>query len=315
MELHQLEYLVAVAEEGSVTRAAEKLMLAQPSLSQQLRKLEREVGQPLFDRLPRGVVLTEAGRRLVENARRILAGVQDARRHVADARSGVAGPLILGVIPTVAPFVIPGLTAAFLGDFPEVELTLIEDVTPGLVDRLERAEIDLALASSVEDSRRVLVERVATEPLWLLLPAGHRLAGRPAIAWSSLRRERFLALQSMHCLGEQVQQVCAEKGLVPRIVSQGAQLATIAAMVSAGLGVSIVPDVMRVGDAEASRVYRPFAGSAPTRQLNLLWSPDRYRTNAAREFARLAREHLNEVGAGIPPGIGTSAAEAAAGPG
>jgi LysR family hydrogen peroxide-inducible transcriptional activator len=293
MELHQLEYLLAVAEEGSVTRAAEKLMLAQPSLSQQLRKLEREVGQPLFDRLPRGVVLTEAGRRLVEDARRILAGVQDARRHVADARSGVGGPLTVGVIPTVAPFVVPRLTAAFLGDFPEVELTLIEDVTQGLVDRLERAEIDLALASSVEASRRVLVERVATETLWLLVPARHRLAGRSTIAWPSLRRERFLVLQSMHCLGGQVQQVCTKKGLVPRIVSQGAQLVTIAAMVSAGLGVSIVPDMMRVGDAETSRVYRPFAGSAPTRELNLLWGPDRYRTNAAREFARLARGYLN----------------------
>jgi LysR family hydrogen peroxide-inducible transcriptional activator len=182
MELHQLEYLLAVAEEGSVTRAAAKLMLAQPSLSQQLRKLEHEVGQPLFDRLPRGVVLTEAGRRLVEHARRILAGVQDARRHVADARSGVEGPLIVGAIPTMAPFVIPRLAAAFLGDFSDVELALVEDVTHGLVERLERAEIDLALASSVEASRRVLVERVSTEPLWLLLPAGHRLAGRPAIA-------------------------------------------------------------------------------------------------------------------------------------
>jgi LysR family hydrogen peroxide-inducible transcriptional activator len=293
MELHQLEYLLAVAEEGSVTRAAEKLMLAQPSLSQQLRKLEREVGQPLFDRLPRGVVLTEAGRRLVEDARRILASVQDARRHVADARKEVGGPLIVGVIPTIAPFVIPRLAAAFLGDFPDVELALVEDVTQGLVDRLERAEIDLALASSVEASRRVLVERVATEPLWLLVPAGHRLAGRPAIAWSSLLRERFLVLQAMHCLAGQVQQVCVEKGLAPRIISQGAQLATIAAMVSSGLGLSIVPDMMRVGDTEASRVYRPFAGSAPTRELNLLWSPDRYRTNAAREFARLARGHLN----------------------
>jgi LysR family transcriptional regulator, hydrogen peroxide-inducible genes activator len=293
MELHQLEYLLAVAEEGSVTRAAERLTLAQPSLSQQLRKLEREVGQPLFDRLPRGVVLTEAGRRLVEDARRILASVQDARRHVADARRGVGGPLIVGAIPTVAPFVIPRLAAAFLGDFPEVELTLIEDVTQGLVDRLERAQIDLALASSVEASRRVLVERVATEPLWLLVPDGHRLASRPAIGWSSLRRERFLVLQAMHCLAGQVQEVCAEEGLAPRIVSQGAQLATIAAMVSAGLGLSIVPEMMRAGDAGPGRVYRPFAGSAPTRELNLLWSPDRYRTNAAREFARLARGHLN----------------------
>lgn len=296
MELHQLEYLLAVAEEGSVTRAAERLMLAQPSLSQQLRKLEREVGQPMFDRLPRGVVLTEAGRRMVEHARRILAEVQDARRHVADARIGVGGPLVVGAIPTIAPFVIPQVAAAFLTDFPEVELTLVEDVTQGLVDRLDRAEIDVALASSVDASQRVLVERVATEPLWLLVPGGHRLCGRTAIAWSALRGERFLVLQSMHCLAGQVQMICAEQGVSPRIVSRGAQLTTIAAMVSAGLGVSIVPEMMRALDAETGRVYRPFAGTEPTRELNLIWSPDRYRTNAAREFARIARAHLNAVG-------------------
>jgi LysR family hydrogen peroxide-inducible transcriptional activator len=295
MELHQLEYLVAVAEEGSVTRAADRLMLAQPSLSQQLLKLEREVGQPMFDRLPRGVALTEAGRRMVEHARKILAEVQDARRHVADARIGVGGPLVVGAIPTIAPFVIPRVAAAFLSDFPDVELTLVEDVTSGLVERLERAEIDVALASSVDDARRVLVERVTTEPLRLLMPVGHRLCGRPAIAWSSLRGERFLVLQSMHCLAGQVQDVCDDRGLSPRIVSRGAQLATIASMISAGLGVSIVPEMMRALDSDAGRVYRPFAGASPTRELNLLWSPDRYRTNAAREFARLARGHLDPV--------------------
>jgi LysR family hydrogen peroxide-inducible transcriptional activator len=136
------------------------------------------------------------------------------------------------------------------------------------------------------------VDRVALTATSSPLPSG------PAIGWSALRRERFLVLESMHCLSGQVLPICAERGVTPRIVSRGAQLATIAAMVSAGLGLSIVPEMMRTTDVEDGRVYRPFSGIAPTRELNLLWSPDRYRTNAARESARLAREHLFAVRSG-----------------
>jgi DNA-binding transcriptional LysR family regulator len=296
MELHQLEYFVAVVAEGSVTRAAEKLMVAQPSISQQLKKLEREAGQPLLDRLPRGVVPTEAGRRMLEHARKILAEVRDAKRHVADARQGVVGPLVVGAIPTIAPFLFPKISRDFLTEFPEVELILIEDVTQNLVDRLERAELDLAIASSVEAERRVLVERVASEPLRLLMPANHRLAERDPVLWASLKRESFLVLHDLHCLAGQVQEVCAARDLKPRIVSRGAQLATIAAMASAGLGVSIVPEMMRTVDVDPSRIYRPLAGLVPARELNLLWSTDRYRTNAAREFAAAARAQMKRAG-------------------
>ena len=107
MEIHQLEYLIAVAEEGGFTRAAEKLLIAQPSLSQQIKKLEQEVGQPLFDRLPRGVVLTEAGQRLLEYARRVLNELSDAKKRVRDVGDHVSGSVTVGAIPTIAPFVLP----------------------------------------------------------------------------------------------------------------------------------------------------------------------------------------------------------------
>lgn len=298
MEIHQLEYLVAVADEGSVTRAAERLAMAQPSVSQQLRKLEREVGQPLFDRLPRGVVLTEAGRRLVGHARTILAELRDARRHVDDARRAVGGALTVGAIPTIAPFALPGIVRAFVEACPEVALTLVEDVTDRLVDQLERGGLDLALVSALAEPRRILVERVADEPLLVLLPAAHRLAAAGSVARAELAGERFLVLHAMHCLSGQVAEVCESDALRPAIVSRGAQLATIAEMVAGGLGISVVPEMMRARDADPRRAYRPFAEAAPARELNLAWSPDRYRTNAAREFARVARAHLS---AGPPP--------------
>src|SRR5439155_14911929 len=133
MEIHQLEYLIAIAEEGSFTKAAERLLVAQPSLSQQIKKLEQEVGRPLFDRLPRGVVLTEAGYRLLEHARRAMSEMSDGKRRVAEVGDQVAGALAVGAIPTIAPFLLPTAVSAFLRRWPGVAFTLIEDVTAKLL--------------------------------------------------------------------------------------------------------------------------------------------------------------------------------------
>src|SRR6266487_477126 len=131
MEIHQLRYFVAVAEEGSFSRAAAKVRVAQPSLSQQIRKLEAEVGQPLFDRLPRSVVLTEAGRCFIDYARQILASIGDARRCVDELKDEVSGKLTVGAIPTIAPYVLPELVVTFQKHYPEVTLEIVEDVTDG----------------------------------------------------------------------------------------------------------------------------------------------------------------------------------------
>src|SRR5580693_5147934 len=135
MEIHQLRYFVAVAEEGSFSRAAAKVRVAQPSLSQQIRKLEGEIGQPLFDRLPRSVVLTEAGRCLIDYARQILASLGDARRCVDELKGEVAGRVAVGAIPTIAPYVLPELVVTFQEHYPDVILEIVEDVTDGISRR------------------------------------------------------------------------------------------------------------------------------------------------------------------------------------
>ena len=152
MEIHQLRYFVAVADEGRFSRAAAKVRVAQPSLSQQIRKLEAEVGQPLFDRLPRSVVLTEAGRCLIDYARQILASIGDARRSVDELKDEVSGRLAVGAIPTIAPYILPELVGKFQKHYPEVTLEIVEDVTDGITRRVEAGELDVALASTCQQS-------------------------------------------------------------------------------------------------------------------------------------------------------------------
>src|SRR5205085_785689 len=151
MEIHQLRYFVAVAEEGSFSHAAEREHVSQPSLSQQIQKLEAELNQQLFDRLPRSVVLTEAGRCLLPYARQILSAIADAGRSVAALEDEVAGRLSVGAIPSIAVYVLPRLIRRFQQRYPKVTFELFEDTTDKLAQRLEDGTLDLALASGSDE--------------------------------------------------------------------------------------------------------------------------------------------------------------------
>jgi LysR family transcriptional regulator, hydrogen peroxide-inducible genes activator len=135
-------------------------------------------------------------------------------------------------------------------------------------------------------------ERVGQEELALMLPADHKLAKNKNVRWDALADERFLVLTEMHCLSGQVAQVCQRRKFRPTVAMRGAQLSTIAEMVSAGLGVSVVPAMMAARDASPSRITRPFAGEQPTREICLAWSLLRYRTQAAKAFEQEVRELL-----------------------
>jgi LysR family hydrogen peroxide-inducible transcriptional activator len=298
MDLQQLRYLVAVADEANFSRAAERLGVAQPSLSQQIKKLEGAVGRPLLDRLPKRVVPTQAGERLLAHARRILAEVSDAERQLAEGAGQVAGTVAVGAIPTIAPFVLPRVLRRMNERYPDVEVRIVEDVTARLVDAVERGELDVAVISGPEGARALHVEKLAEEPLQLLVPAGHRLARRPAVTWAALARERFLVLHEMHCLSGQVSRVCERMRLRPPVVMRGAHLFTIGAMVSAGLGVSVVPTMMALEDRTGRCAYVPFARNPPRREITAAWSLLRYRTNAARAFVALLGKELGRTEGG-----------------
>jgi len=233
MEIHQLRYFVAVAEEGSFSQAADREHVSQPSLSQQIQKLEDELNQKLFDRLPRAVVLTEAGRRLLDYARQILTGIADARRSVAALEEEVAGRLSVGAVPSIALYVLPRLIRRFQQRYPKVTFELFEDTTDKLAQRLEDGTLEIVLASAGDEPPTLERYSLGEESLLLLVPEKHRLARKKRIKWSDLAGEKFLLLHEVHSLSKKVRELLAANELNPEVVLQGAQLVTIASMVAA----------------------------------------------------------------------------------
>src|SRR6266702_2537387 len=301
MEIHQLRYFVAVADEGNFSRAAAKVRVAQPSVSEQIRKLEAEIGQPLFDRLPRSVVLTEAGRCLLDYARQILASIGDARRCVDELKGKVAGDVAVGAIPTIAPYVLPELVVTFQKHYPDGTLHVVEDVTAVIARRVEAGELDVALASTCQRSPTLRVQLVGNEPLLALVPEGHSLAKQTLITLDDLKSQRFLLLHEMHCLSQQVNHLLESRRLRPEIALAGSQLTTIANMVAAEIGISIVPQMMVKHQAIPGCVSLPFAPPVPERELNLLYNPLRFQSKAAAAFRQEAAAAFSCQDSSIAP--------------
>src|SRR6266478_6372994 len=175
MEMHQLRYVVAVARARNFSRAAEQCHVSQPSLSQQIQKLEDELGERLFDRLKREAKLTSHGEAFLHRAVRILEEVDAAKREATDAKSLLRGVLAIGVLPTIAPYLLPDVLAAFTGQFPGVEIEVHEDTTARLLKLALACEIDFALASRPIHEERLEIRKLFSEELLLALPPGHPL--------------------------------------------------------------------------------------------------------------------------------------------
>ena len=288
MELHQLRYFVAVAETGSFTRAAEREGVTQPTLSEQVMRLEGKqhgVGRRLFDRLGRKVVLTDAGQELLGRAQGILAAVNEAERAVRDSAEG--GRLRVGAIPTIAPYVLPGAVTRFTKAHPGIQLQIQEDRTERLLAAILAGDLDVGIMALPIRDERLHVETLHSEPLVMALPAKHRLASKTDVKLADVMDEPFILLDEMHCFGDQVLSLCRRGGLEPKVVCRGEQIATLLAMVAAGQGVSIVPEMAATGDASPRRVYRPLGKPSPSRTLCAVWHKQRYRPPSLRSFVEV----------------------------
>ena len=287
MEMHQLLYVVAVARKANFSRAAEQCHVSQPSLSQQIQKLEDELGERLFDRLKRQVKLTPHGEVFLHRAVRILEEVDAAKREATDARNLLRGTLTVGVLPTIAPYLLPAVMAEFTEKFPGVEIVVQEDTTERLLKLALGYEIDFALASQPIKEDRLEVRELFSEELLLALPPGHRLARKRAVSAADLERERLIVMKEGHCLGDQVLGFCAGRDLHPKISFRSAQLETVQALVSAGLGISLIPAMAAQPDRAGAPAYRPMTAPKPTRKIATVWPKQRPPGRAATEFLKL----------------------------
>lgn len=290
MEIHQLVYFVAVAETGSFSRAAERCTVAQPSISQQIIKLEQELGVMLFDRLSRSVVLTEAGRLLLPRANAILAELNDIKHVLSDDTHDGRGSLAVGFIPTVSPFVLPQAIQRFGEQFPYATLEVHEDVTETLIQALIDGGLDLGITSLPITNRLIHTEELLTEPLMLASSRVYDIVDRVSIQVKALDEFPFIALNEVHCLGEQVQTFCYQQNLNVQIVCHTAQLSTVQNCVALGLGVSLVPQALALSDASETIVYRELSDVVPERKIAAATHQGRAPSYLARQFIEIVRE-------------------------
>ena len=287
MEMHQLRYVVAVARTGNFSRAAEQCHVAQPSLSQQIQKLEDELGERLFDRMKREARLTAHGEAFLRRAVKILEEVDAAKREATEARNLLRGTLTIGVLPTIAPYLLPDVLVAFAEKFPGVEMVVQEDTTAQLLKQALAYEIDLAVASRPIEDARVDVRELFREELKLALAPGDPLTRKRSIALGDLHEERLIVMKPGHCLGDQVLGFCERRDFKPRISFRGAQLETVQALVCSGVGISLIPAMAVDAEREDLPEYRSLTSPRPERSIVALWPRQRPPSRAAAEFLRL----------------------------
>lgn len=300
MELQQLRYVLAVARTGNFSRAAEQCHVSQPSLSQQIQKLEDELGERLFDRLKTRARLTAAGEALRERAGRILAEVEAVQREATETRALARGHVAIGVLPTIAPYLLPQVLTGFSQKFPGIEIAVQENTTAQLLGLLVACEVDLVIASLPLHDERMRVESLFAEELRVALPPGHSLLQRRTIRAADLEAERFILMKEGHCLGDQVLNFCTRRDLHPNILCRSTQIETIRALVEAGLGISLVPAMACPSTPSGRRLYRSLAEPAPRRTIVAAWLEARPPGRAANALLR----HLREVAPRFQSGAG-----------
>jgi len=290
MELRHLRYFVTVAEELHFGRAAFRLSIVQPSLSQQIRQLEDELGFPLFYRTKRSVELTDAGKVFLSEARQVLAQVQEAKRSAQRASRGEVGRLVVGYISSSTYDLLPLMLRLYRERFPEVEVGLRELTTQEQVRALEEEYIQVGLLRLPISAPLLNVEVVRREPIVCVLPEAHPLATHERIAVSLLAHEPFVLQSSHRGAGYYVQlmRLCLASGFSPNVIQEVTEMHTIVSLVAAGMGVSLVPLSARNIRSQGV-IYLELEGATTLTEMAVAWHRNT-RSALVQNFLAVARE-------------------------
>jgi LysR family hydrogen peroxide-inducible transcriptional activator len=272
MTLRDLEYLVALAETRHFGRAAERCHVSQPTLSAQLRKLEEFLGVMLVERRPRRVALTAAGEAVVERARRMLQDAEGIRDLARASQDPLSGPLKVGFIPTLGPYLLPRVAPRIAKALPKLSLLLHEYQTAPLVERTLAGELDLAVLALPAETRGLVTRPLFAESFLVAMPDSHRLAAKKRVKAADLEGEKLLLLEEGHCLRDQALEICAHVGTEEQAF-RATSLETLRQMVASGLGLTLLPKLAAEGPFASARglTVRPFAPPAPNRQIGGAW--------------------------------------------
>ncbi len=321
MTLTELRYIVAVARERHFGRAAEGCFVSQPTLSVAIRKLEEELDVKLFERGSSEVSITPVGQEIVEQAQRVLEQASAIREIAKRGKDPLAGPLRLGVIFTIAPYLLPPLVRALIEATPQMPLLLQEQLTVRLLDMLRNGELDAAILAEPFPDHGLNVAPLYDEPFVVAVPPGHRLARGTPVRSEAIKDETMLLLGTGHCFRDHVLEVCPEfarfspssEGM--RRSFEGSSLETIKHMVASGMGITILPRTSVPQSADRAQLgvpgaiqYVPFSEPVPSRRVVLAWRKSYTRLQAIDALRRAVLAcplpGVDKLDAGIPDDSG-----------
>ncbi|MBE36220.1 MAG: hypothetical protein CMI16_11830 [Opitutaceae bacterium] len=289
MELYQLRSFVTVSETENFTRASERLNITQPTLSQQIINLEKDIGQKLFHRLGRRSVLTEPGQVFLVRARRILLEADSATKELRD-HPGLDRLITVGAIPSIAPYILPPLIAQARIDYPHLQIHAREDFRAELVQGVMDGGLDLAIVSMPVKATSIAIETLTREPLLLVVGKQHPLAKAKTVQARDLAKETFVMLGTSSSLSEKVRDFCGDHQFTPRIPFHCSQIATVKSLVALGAGISILPRSAQSSKDIDNLVYLPLAGSQPERELVIIRHLQRFQSRGATQFIKMLKE-------------------------
>ncbi len=296
MNLRDLRYVLAVAELGHFGRAASACNVSQPTLSGQILKLEEELGVTLFERIGKSVRTTLAGEEILRHARRAVTAADDLVASARAHRDPRAGPLRLGVIPTLGPYLMPLVLPRARAEMPEMQLMLVEDLTGRLIPPVTEGQIDAAIIASDPEVPGLTEDFLFDEPFWVVMPAEHELAARKTVSAADIDPKTLLLLHDGHCLRDQALDLCGHAELSDQSLAdmRATSLDTLIHMAAAGYGVTLVPHLVLMRDKTlpGTLVARPLSGFHPFRRVRLISRATSPRRKAIEDLAELIRRNL-----------------------
>lgn len=318
MNLRDLQYLVALAEHRHFGRAAEACFVSQPTLSTQIKKLEDELGVPLVERTPRKVLLTEVGSEIAARAREVLNEVDQIRAVARRTRDPESGTVRLGIFPTLGPYLLPHAVPMVRAAFPRLELLLVEEKTEVILRLLREGKLDVGILALPLHEDSLHVEFLFEEPFVLAVPQSHALARRQGqLKLADLSNESLLLLEDGHCLRDQALEVCHLAGAGERNGFRATSLETLRQMVSAEVGITLLPVLAVKPPVAQSGNLRliEFKAPPPSRRLAMVWrkssAMDGFLTRLAEVFKRLPADLLDTRSTVTPPAKADPARSAA----
>lgn len=287
MDLRQLEYFQMVSRLNNITRAAERLHVAQPSITVAIKKLEEELGVQLFDRSQKKIVLTAEGQVFLHRVESILGSLEEAVIEMQDYQGLAKGIIKLGVPPMIGSFIFPEIFAGFRKKYPNIDFIITEDGSLAVRELLEQGVLDLGIIIMKEESRYLDTVLIQENQIVACLPLGHHLAGARSISFADLRYEKFIMLKEDTYHRRVVLEACEKAGYFPEIILSSSQTETIRALVANGLGISFLLE--SIAQRKKDLVWIPLADPLKI-HISLAWKKDKYLSKASQAFIDFAKK-------------------------